>query len=146
MNRKLACTILVAAVGVALSTSANAAPPKGFSKTVSFTDSTPDPTGNAGATNQDHCSGKLPQEAPLSVKIPGAGSVDINIDGFQGDWALQIKDASGEIIAGDDQNPPNAFESTSVSLKKAATIQILPCNLEGTPQANVHYTYTPKRK
>jgi hypothetical protein len=144
MNRKLACTILVAAVGVALSTSANAGPPKGFSKTVAFTDTTPDPTGNAGATNQDHCSGKLPQEAPISVKLPGAGSLDVSIDGFQGDWALQLKDASGEIIGGDDQNPPS-YEATSTSVKKATTIQILPCNLEGTPQANVHYTYTPKR-
>src|SRR4051812_1578570 len=146
MNRKIACTVLVAAVGVALSSSANAAPkPKNFSKTVGFTDATPDPTGNAGATNEDHCSGKLPQETPISVKVPGPGNVDINIDGFQGDWALQIQDASGEIIGGDDVNPPSAFESTSVRLKKAATIKILPCNLEGTPQANVHYAYTYKK-
>jgi hypothetical protein len=145
MNRTLTCAVLVAAVAVSLGTSANAGPPKGFSKTVTFTDGTPDPTGNANSGNDQHCSGKLPQEAPISVKVPGPGNVDINIDGFQGDWALQVKDASGEVIAGDDVNPPSAFEATSVRLKKAATIQILPCNMEGTPQASVHYTYTYKK-
>lgn len=144
MNRKLACTILVAAVGVAMGTSANAAPSKGFSKTVAFTDGTPDPSGNAASGNENHCSGKLPQEKPVSVTLPGAGSLDISIDGFQGDWALQVRDASGEVIAGDDVNPPG-YEATSVSVKKAATVQILPCNLEGTPQATIHYTFTPKK-
>src|SRR3982751_1639672 len=73
--------------------------PKNFSKTVSFTDATPDPTGNAQSTNEEHCSGQLPKETPLSVKVPGPGNVEISIDGFQGDWALQVQDASGEIIA-----------------------------------------------
>jgi hypothetical protein len=140
-------TALIAAVvaGVSLANVAGAAPPKGFTKTVSFTDATPDPTGNAASGNENHCSGKLPQEAPISLKVPGAGTVDVTLGGFQGDWALQIKDASGEVLAGDDQNPP-AYESTSVSLKKAGTISILPCNLEGTPQGTVTYTYTPKKK
>jgi hypothetical protein len=145
VNRKLATALLAAAVGVSLGTSAHAGPPKGFTKTVDFTDATPDPSGNAGATNQDHCSGKLPQETPISVKIPGKGSVDITLGGFQGDWALQVKDPSGEILAGDDVNPPG-YESTSVTLKKAGTILILPCNLEGTPQGTVTYAFTPKKK
>lgn len=145
MNRTLALTAVLAAAGVALGTSAQAAPPKSFSKTVSFTDATPDPSGNAESGNQNHCSGQLPQEAPISVKIPGPGNVEVSIAGFQGDWALQIKDAAGEVIAGDDVNPPDAFESTSVRLKAAATISILPCNMAGSPQAQVKYSYTYKR-
>jgi hypothetical protein len=144
MNRTLVTGLLAAVVGVSLGTSVHAGPPKGFTKTVDFTDATPDPSGNAGATNQDHCSGKLPQEAPISVKIPGPGNVDISLGGFQGDWALQVKDAKGEILAGDDVNPPG-YEGTSLRLKKAATIQILPCNLEGTPQGTVTYTYAYKK-
>jgi hypothetical protein len=137
-------TAVLAAVvaGVSLASVADAAPPKSFKKTVSFTDGTPDPTGNAESTNEMHCSGKLPQEAPISVKIPGPGTLEVSIGGFQGDWALQLKDHTGEVIAGDDVNPPSAFESASVRFKKADTVAILPCNLEGTPQAEVTYSYT----
>lgn len=145
MNRKLACTLLAVTVGVALGTAANAAPPKGFSKTVTFTDMTPDPTGNLESGNENHCNGKLPKEQPVAVKVPGPGIVEISINGFQGDWALQVRDAAGEVIGGDDVNPPSAFESTSVRLKKAATINILPCNLAGTPQAQLTYKYTYKK-
>jgi hypothetical protein len=140
-------TALIASVvaGLSLASVAHAGPPKGFTKTVDYTDATPDPTGNAGSGNQDHCTGKLPGgEAGIALKVPGPGNVDVTLGGFQGDWALQIKDASGEILGGDDQNPPS-YESTSVRLKKAATITILPCNLEGTPQATVTYTYTYKK-
>ena len=135
--------VTAVAVGVALGTAAQATPPKGFSKTVAFTDASPDPSGNAGATNEEHCSGKLPHETPVRVKIPGPGNIDISIGGFQGDWGLQVRDASGAVIAGDDVNPP-AYEATTVRLKKAATIQILPCNLEGTPKATITYKYTYK--
>jgi hypothetical protein len=137
-------TALLAAVvvGVSLASVADAAPPKNFKKTVSFTDATPDPSGNAESGNQMHCSGKLPQEAPISVKIPGPGTLEVSIGGFQGDWALQLKDHTGDVIAGDDVNPPSAFESASVRFKKAETVQILPCNMEGTPQAEVTYSYT----
>lgn len=143
MRTRLALVTAVA-VGLALGTTAQAGTPKSFSKTVAFTDGTPDPTGNTGATNQDHCSGVLPKEKPIEVKIPGPGTIDISIEGFQGDWALQILQGS-EIIAGDDVNPPS-YEATSLRVKKATTLSILPCNLEGTPQAMVKYSYTYKKK
>lgn len=140
-------TALIASVvaGVSLTSVANAAPPKSFTKTVSFTDGTPDPSGNAASGNENHCSGKLPQEAPISLKVPGPGNVEVSIGGFQGDWALQLKDSAGDVIAGDDVNPPDAFESSSVRFKKAGTLSILPCNMAGTPQAEVKITYTYKK-
>ena len=144
MNRKLAAALSVAVVAVPLGASAQAAPPKGFTKTVDFTDATPDPTGNAESSNDAHCSGKLPQETPISVKLPGPGILDVALGGFQGDWALQVQDASGEVLAGDDVNPPS-YETAEVRVKKAATIKILPCNLEGTPQGKVTYTYKYKK-
>ena len=144
MNRKLVSALAVAVVAVPLGTTAHAATPKGFTKTVDFTDATPDPSGNAESGNEMHCSGKLPQETPISVKLPGPGVVDVTLGGFQGDWALQIQDAAGGVLGGDDQNPP-AYETAEVRVKKAATIKILPCNLEGTPQATVTYKYTYKK-
>ena len=144
MNRKLACALAVAVVAVPLGASANAAPPKGFTKTVDFTDATPDPSGNAESGNEMHCSGQLPQEDPIEVKLPGPGILDVSIAGFQGDWALQIQDKDGEVGAGDDQNPP-AYEATSARFKKPMTVKILPCNMTGTPQAKVTYKYTFKK-
>ena len=139
--------VLVTAVGAVvcglMSTGAQAAP-KGFTKTVAFTDATPDPSGNAASGDDHHCHGRLPQEAPIAVKIPGPGNVDVSTAGFVGDWALEVRDETGDVLAGDDQNPP-ATESTSVRLKKASTIYILPCNLAGSPQAKVTYTYTYKK-
>jgi hypothetical protein len=144
MRTRTALALVVAVVAVPVGASAQAAPPKGFTKTVDFTDATPDPSGNAESGNEMHCSGKLPQETPIAVKIPGPGIVDVTLGGFQGDWALQIQDAGGDVLAGDDQNPP-AYETAEVRLKKAATINILPCNMEGTPQAKVTYKYTYKK-
>jgi hypothetical protein len=143
VNGRLAGTAVVALMAVSFGASAQAAPPKKFAKTVSYTDATPDPSGNAGSGNEDHCTGQLPREAPISVKIPAAGTLDVSLGGFQGDWALQLREGD-EIIAGDDVNPPG-YEATSVRFKKATTVLIQPCNLEGTPQGTVTYSYTPKR-
>ena len=141
MNSKLIAAAAVAGLGISLAGGAQAAPPKNFTKTVSFTDATPDPSGNAESGNEMHCSGKLPREEGIKVKIPGPGMVDVTLGGFQGDWSLQIQDASGEVIAGDDVNPPD-YETAGVRLKKAATIVIAPCNMTGTPEATVTYKYT----
>ncbi len=141
-TRTLLATVLVGAFSVSgVMAQAAPPPPKGFTKSVAYTDATPDPTGNTGATNADHCTGRLPQEAGITVKVPGPGDLDISIAGFTGDWALQIKDTKGNVLTGDDVNPPD-FEATSVRLKKAATIIILPCNLAGTPNGKVTYKYS----
>ena len=137
--------ITVVAASLSVATVANAAPPKNFKKTVTFTDATPDPTGNAGSGNENHCSGQLPTEDPIQVKVPGPGYLEVSIAGFQGDWSLQIRDKDGEVLAGDDVNPPSEFESVSVRFKKAETVGILPCNLAGTPEAQVTYSYTYKK-
>ena len=144
MNRTLVA-LVTATAAVSFAASAQAAPPKSFSKTVEFTDATPDPSGNAASGNENHCSGQLPRETPIELKVPGPGIVDVAISGFQGDWSLQIQDAKGEVMGGADVNPPNEFETASVRLKKAATILIAPCNLAGTPQATVKIDYKYKK-
>ena len=117
-------------------------PPKNFTQNVSFTDNTPDPTGNKEqGGNQLHCNGVLPQEKPIEVAVPGPGSLDVVMSSVTGDWALQIKDANGDIVAGDDVNPPDA-ESSGTSFKKAQKFYVLPCNLAGAPTVKVAITYT----
>ena len=133
--------VATAAVGTALPSAAAPARPKNFTQQVTFTDTTPDPSGNAESGNENHCSGKLPQEAPISVKIPGPGDVDVTLSSVTGDWALQVKNAAGEVLAGDDVNPPEA-EATSVRLKKAGVIKVLPCNMAGAPTAKVTIKYS----
>lgn len=132
-------------VGLSFATVADAAPPKNFKKTVTFTDGTPDPTGNAASGNENHCSGQLPQENPIEVKVPGPGYLEVSIAGFQGDWSLQVKSKDGEVLGGADVNPPSEFETVSIRFKKAETVGVLPCNLAGTPQAEVTYSYTYKK-
>lgn len=143
MNRTLVALTTVAAA-VSLAATAQAAPPKGFTKTVSFTDATPDPTGYASGASETHCLGLLPMEAPIELKVPGPGMVDVELSGFQGDWSLMITDAAGEVLGGADVNPPE-FEAATVRLKKPATIKIHPCNFAGTPQASVKITYKYKK-
>jgi len=121
-----------------------AGPPKGFSKTVAFTDATPDPSGNAASDEANHCRGKLPMEAPIALKIPGPGMVTVTLGGFQGDWTLMVTDAADETIAGADVNPPG-YEEVEFRLKKAQTINLRGCNLAGTPNGTITYKYVYKK-
>lgn len=138
----VAATVALTAAGSAVPALAKPKPPANFTQNVTFTDSTPDPSGNAEqGGNQLHCNGKLPQEKPIEVKVPGPGSLDVALSGVTGDWALQIKDANGDILAGDDVNPPGA-EASGTSFKKAQKLYVLPCNLAGAPTVKVAITYT----
>jgi hypothetical protein len=146
----LTALVAVLAAGAVAAGPANAAKPKGFTKTVTFADATPDPTGGAISSDVDPtlmiCDGKLPREKSLAVKIPAPGKLKITIDGFQGDWALSFRDSKDKFIAGDDVNPDPSnpvFEAVSVKVKKAGTYNLLPCNLGGTNSASMKYVYTP---
>ncbi len=153
MQRRQILPVLVAVIAagaVAAGPASATSKPKGFTKTVTFADATPDPTGGAISSDADPtmmiCDGKLPREKSLAVKIPAPGKLKVSIDGFQGDWALSVRDSHDKFIQGDDVNPdPTApvFESTSVKIKKAGTYNLLPCNLGGTNSASMKYVYTP---
>jgi hypothetical protein len=152
-RRHVLTAVAVVAAGAVAAGPANAATkPKPFSKTVTFADQTPDPTGGAIAADADPtmqiCDGKLPREKAVSVAIPGPGKLKVEISGFQGDWALSIRDAKDAFLSGDDVNPdPTAStpptETVTQKIKKAGTYHLLPCNLGGTPSATMKYTYTP---
>ena len=119
-----------------------AGPPASFSRTVTFTDATPDPT--AFVLGPEHCMGKLPAEAPVAVSIPGPGVVDIAISGFSGEWSLMITNKDGDVIGTADTDAP-ATESTTLRIKRAGTINILPCNIAGSFEAQLKYGYKYKK-
>lgn len=135
-------TLALCAGSVGVAVPAGGAPPKGFSKTVTFVDETPDPS--AYVLGPEHCLGRLPREEPVSVQVPGSGIVRIAIRGFQGEWSLLVWNAAGDVIATADADVP-ATESLELRVKKAQRIQILPCNLLGTFEATLTYSYTFKK-
>ena len=136
-----ALTLLLAApLALPATAGAPAAPPQ--KGDVEYQDPTPDPTGNTNSGNQNHCNGLLPMEPPYIFNAPTTGKLAVKIDGFQGDWTLQIRDAKDKVIAGDDVNPP-ATEATTVKVKAKGQIKIQPCNIGFTPIAMIHWTFTP---
>jgi hypothetical protein len=121
---------------------ASAAPPKGFSTTTTFVDDSPDPS--AYFLGPEHCLGQLPREEPVPVTLPAAGSLKISIEGFTGEWSLLVMGPKGEVLATADADAP-ATEELTMRVRKAGRVDILPCNLAGTFEAKLSYTYTPKK-
>src|SRR4051812_34781911 len=151
MNRRTAVVVLaIGAVGVAGLSPAFAAPGRSKAKalkgTFSYTDVTPDPTVTTSSNVSTHCSGKLPS-APSDVnshplKLRGRGTLTVS-GNVVGDWAMQIRDAKGNVITGDDANPP-ATEGILLTISKPGTYQVVMCNLEGAPTASADYTFKPR--
>jgi hypothetical protein len=121
---------------------ADAAPPASFSKTMTFVDATPDPS--AFVLGPEHCQGRLPREAPVQVAVPAPGIVKIDISGFTGEWSLMVTSSKGDVIGTADADAP-ATESMSLRVRKAGRIDILPCNIAGTTEATLTYSYTYKK-
>ena len=112
----------------------------------SFTDTTPDPSGNANSSDSMHCEGKLPagpvdvNTQPVKVKKKVTLSV---IGHVVGDWAMEIRDAKGNVLTGTDVNPPASEALTGIVLKKG-TYSVVMCNLEGSPTATADFTIAGK--
>ncbi len=150
MQRRLALTLVpLIALGVAAAPSF-AAPkkPAPIKKTYTATAATPDPTPITGQTG-GNCSPQLPgakHEAPFS--IPYAGTLKVDLNGFQGDWALAILDASGAKIADHDNDASSssvdAPSQIVIKLKKKTTVTVRACNFAGGPTATVTILYTAK--
>ncbi len=139
MRRTAFALLLVSSV--ALAAPSFAAPkPKPITQTMPFRDATPDPSGIAVGSD-GHCSGLLPREAPLVVKLPAAGSFEVSISGFTGEWALQLRSDKDVVLAAQDVAPPE-FEKLRIKVRKATTIRVLPCNLVGSPDSVVKTVFT----
>lgn len=148
MNRRATVavgTLVAAALTVtpALAKTKPKPKPKPIKGSWSFTDTTPDPTyvSSINDTSQ-HCHGKLPA-GPADVNahtitVKGRGTLTVN-GNATGDWAMEVRDRKGNVLTGDDENPPKQ-EAVSVDLTKG-TWTFFYCNLEGAPTATATYSY-----
>ena len=109
---------------------------------VAYTDATPDLTG-LRPDSDAHCNGLLPQEAPYVFKAPAAGSLKVSISGFTGEWALELRDPSGRVLAETDVTTPE-LESLTVKVRKPTAVSIRPCNLVGSAQGKISLVFTPR--
>lgn len=114
--------------------------PKPISQEVPFTDSTPDYSGWA-VGEDSHCAGALPREEPYVFTAPAAGTLKVAISGFTGEWALDLRNEKGAVLAETDVLAPE-LETLTVKLRKPGVVNIAPCNLAGTPEALISLVFT----
>jgi type II secretory pathway pseudopilin PulG len=107
---------------------------------------TPNPTGNVPQSNE-YCEpvggvGRATQE----FTVPGAGSLEVNLNNTL-DWSGDLRDKkTGEVIHQSDGGAPQDKEILSATFKKATTVIVGACNLEGEPSITATWTFTPKKK
>ena len=136
--------VLMVTAGLALSAAPGAAAPKPkpIAQEVPYTDATPDYSGWVVGTDS-HCAGLLPREEPYAFKAPAAGTLKVSISGFTGEWALDLRNDKGAVLAETDVLAPEQ-ESLTVKLRKGGVVNIAPCNLAGTPEALISLLFTYK--
>lgn len=143
MNRRLALVLVPAvALGVAASPSFGAPKKKPAPITKTFAAAaSPDPTPNAtGACTQDLPGGEHVE--PFTV--PAAGTLKVELTGFQGDWDLCVLDASGSVLGSSTGFVEATTEVVQLKIKKKTAVQIVAQNGIGTPTAAGKYTFTYK--
>src|SRR4051812_14528887 len=108
---------------------------------------TPDPSPFTGATG-GNCHPTLPSAMDNhAFKVPGRGTITIDLNGFQGDWALGLFDSDGGEIATDDQgttDPIDTPQHIEAKFKKAEAVTVRACNFSGGPTANVTIKFVTK--
>ena len=145
--RTAAVTAMVAVAAAGTLAPALAATPAPIKKTYTATAGTPDPTPITGATG-GNCSPTLASakhEAPF--EMPWAGTLKVDLNKFQGDWALAILDSKGNKIADHDNDVSEPIDTPStitLKVKKKSTLTIRACNFAGGPTAQVDIKATPK--
>jgi hypothetical protein len=146
--RTVLATSLTAVVAAGALAPALAAPPKPVTKKYTATTATPDPTPISGQTG-GNCSPTLDtakHETPFTM--PFAGTLKVDLNGFQGDWALAILNSKGDKIADHDNDVSEPIDTPSqivLKFKKKTDIVIRACNFAGGPTANVEVLATPKK-
>jgi hypothetical protein len=140
-----------ALVAASLAVAAVAAPPamakskkKPITKTYEVTAPMPDPSNYAGQ-GYSVCAQNVPSSFDKrTIQIPAAGTLAVELSGFQGDWDLLLEDSDDSELAAGGSSDLGAAETTEVRFKKAQKVSIVGCNWAGTPTATVKYTFTYK--
>jgi hypothetical protein len=130
--------ILVSGVIPALAGAAPAA-----SGTWEYADFTPDPTVLQEPAEQ-HCHGTLPS-SPADVnsypfKAKKAGTLELTSHNMF-DWAVEVRDAKGNVVAGTDGADVTTPENLTVYLGKGK-YEVVYCSFMGEPEITVDYKFT----
>ena len=138
--------ILALAVGAALalalapSTAVGAGAPK--SGTWTFTDVTPDPSSIADSAGR--CVGRPVPASPVdhnmeTVKLTKKRQTFSVMSHNAADWAMELHDAKGNVLAAVDAADPFAPEGVTMMLKRG-TYKVYYCNFAGEPQITVDWS------
>lgn len=143
MNRTAALTVAGLAVVAIAAPPALAAPKKkSFTKTYAVTAPAPDPTNYAGQ-GYSVCAQNVPGSFnKTTIKVPAAGTLAVELSGFEGDWDLLLLDSDDAELATGGSSSLGGSEVADARFKKAQTVSIVACNWAGTPNATVKYTFT----
>lgn len=138
--------VAAAAITAVVASPAVANHKKPISVTYTATAATPDP-GNF-VTNK-LCDGVNPAESgehKHEFAAPEAGTLDVTLTGYQGDWDLAVRNSKGANIgesgSGGYMPVAGSDEKTKIKIKKAEKLTIVACNWAGSPTATVKYTFT----
>ena len=147
MNRTAALVVASLAVAAVAAPPAMAAPKKKpITKAYTATAPAPDPTNYgqpAGASKYSVCAMNVPSSFDRQeFQVPAAGTLSVEVSGYQGDWDLLLIDADGSELATGGSSDLGVPETTEVRFKKAQKVSIVACNWAGTPTASVKYTFT----
>jgi hypothetical protein len=144
MNRSM----VLATAGVALATvavtsdAAPRAPRKPITKTYTATAPAPDPT-NWVEANYSVCNQMVPNSFHKEpFKAPEAGSLQLEMSGYQGDWDLLVLNSKNSEAGHAGSSDLGVPEKTTIKIKKAESFTIVACNWAGGPTATVKYTFT----
>ena len=155
MNRRLISAVALLAAAALSAAPAHAATkkkakPKPIHGSYHVT-TTPNPT--LEATDElpgaESCNDVVPagvDDHPFT--IPAAGTLQVVLQGADPsgrgapvpDWDLYLIDSDGSVL--DSSNGAGAHEETTDKFKKKQKVTIKVCNLVGTPDATVSYTFT----
>jgi hypothetical protein len=141
MNRTATLSLAVLAAATVAAPAALAAP-KPITKTYEATAPMPDPT-NYAQQGYSVCAQNVPQSFHTETfKVPAAGSLKVELTGYQGDWDLLLVGDKGQELATGGATDLGTPEVVQVKFKKATTVGIVACNWAGGPTGTVTYTFT----
>ena len=145
MKRTAALVVASLAVAAVAAPPATAKPKKKpITKTYTATAPAPDPSNYAGQ-GYSVCAMNVPSSFDRQeFQVPAAGTLAVEVSGYQGDWDLLLIDADDSELATGGSSDLGVPEVAEVRFKKAQKVSIVACNWAGTPTATVKYTFTYK--
>ena len=146
MSRALRSAAAVAlTVGVVTTPSALANHKKPISETYTAS-AAPDPGNFVTGTLCDGVNPATLGEHLHEFAAPEAGTLEVVVTDYQGDWDLAVRNAKGgnvgESGSGGYMPVAGTDEKVKIKIKKAEKLTIVACNWAGSPTATVKYTFT----